>query len=418
VSRLALLTLVPALLLFAACKTLPPVAREARPETAGPEASPPETAGAEEPSPETATPEPPPEFIARAEESVEPLEMPVDGDLIEPFYDTNRPEIDGLARTDPPDHEEPAEIALDEAVIKPEPDEAVPEIAAAETEPEETPVAESAPEEPPAEDVAEEEVPPPPAAALRRTEPPPAPPQTAPSAPAGLALTARNPPVETEIPAKPVVRRTLNARTGRSFDVPFPETGWIYTGMEDSKSGISYDSRRVENGAQTFTFRAEKEGDYTLTFYRQDFLRDYYTNEYVNVTVRNDAPVEAASGAPAVAEAGGTPPASPSAGDGEAAAETPAGGEDFIQQAREAAAAQKYPDAVALLDKFRERNPGMNDEAWWLYGQSFEAASPVRDIKSALDAYSYLTREYPQSRYYREARNRIAFLNRFYFNIR
>jgi hypothetical protein len=421
--------LVLTLFLFAACKTLPPAAQEAPPETGGAEAPLPETVNTEQPPPETATPEPPPEFIARAEESVEPLEMPVDGDLIEPVYDTSPPEADDLAEAHPPDPEELAEIDLDEAVIKPEPpepDEAAPEIAATdEAAPEETPVAEAVPEETATEEIAAEEAvpeeevpPPPPAAALRRTEPPPAPPRTAPSEPAEPALAARNPPVETEIPAKPVARRTLHARPGQSFDVPFPETGWVYTGVEDSKSGINYDSRRVENGAQTFTFRAEKEGDYTLTFYRQDFLRDYYTNEYVSVAVRNDAPVEAAAGTPDGAAAGGTPTAAPSAGDGEPAAETPAGGEDFLQKAREAADAQKYPEAVALLDRFREQNPGMNDEAWWLYGQSFEAASPVRDIKSALDAYSYLTREYPQSRYHREARNRIAFLNRFYFNIR
>jgi hypothetical protein len=438
--------LVLALLLLAACKTLPPAAQEPPPETAGAEETPPETVNAGETPPETTTPEPPPEFIARAEESVGPLEMPVDGDLIEPVYDLSRPETDDLARTDPPAPEEPAEIALDEAAIKPAPPEppepeetapeAVPEIAASdEAAPEETAVAEAMPEETateeplaeePPEEVAVEEPlpeeavpevpPPPPAAASRRTEPPPAPPQTAPSGPAGPVLAARNPPVETEIPAKPDARRTFNVRPGQSFDVPFPETGWIYTGLEDSKNGVNYDSRRVENGSQTFTFRAEKEGDYTLTFYKQDFLRDYYTNEYVNVIVRNDTPVEASAGTPVVAAEGGTP----TAGDGEAAAKASTGGigEDYLRQAREAADAQKYPDAVALLDRFREQNPGMNDEAWWLYGQSFEAASPVRDIKSALDAYSYLTREYPQSRYYRDARNRIAFLNRFYFNIR
>jgi hypothetical protein len=428
VRRPPLLYLVPALLLLAACKTLPPVPAAQEP--------PPETTVAEELQPE---------FIARAEESVEPLEMLVDDGSIEPVYDTSLPEVDDLARAEQPEPEESEKIALDEAAIKPEPPELEAEAneAAAETGPEiagadeaaseetvEAVPEEMSAEEVPAEEIAAEEVPaeesappaevppPPPAAALRRTEPPATPPQPAPSAPAGPVLAARNPPVETEIPAKPAVRRTLNARTGQTFDVPFPETGWIYTGEEASKNGINYDSRRVENGAQTFTFRAEKEGDYTLTFYRQDFLRDYYTNEYVSVIVRNDTPVEAAAGMPPAAALDGTPPAGPSAG--EPAVEKPAGsgGGDYLRQAREAAAAQKYADAVALLDKFREQSPGMNDEAWWLYGQSFEAASPVRDIKSALDAYSYLTREYPQSRYYRDAQNRIAFLNRFYFNIR
>jgi hypothetical protein len=417
VSRLPLLYLVPALLLLAACKTLPP-----------------SPAAQEPPLETTIAGELPPEFIARAEEPAEPLEMPVDDGSIEPVYDTSLPEVDDLAQAEQPEPEEPEKIALDEAAIKPEPDadaaETGPEIAGADGDASEETAEDVPSEEALAEEIAAEEAPaeeaapqaevppPPPASALRRTEPPAAPPQAAPPASAGPVLAARNPPVETEIPAKPAVRRTLNARTGQTFDVPFPETGWIYTGEEDSKNGINYDSRRIENGAQTFTFRAEKEGDYTLTFYRQDFLRDYYTNEYVSVIVRNDTPVEAAAGTPPAAALDGTPPAGPS--DVESAVEKPAGsgGEDYLRQAREAAAAQKYAEAVALLDKFREQSPGMNDEAWWLYGQSFEAASPVRDIKNALDAYSYLTREYPQSRYYRDAQNRIAFLNRFYFNIR
>jgi hypothetical protein len=213
-------------------------------------------------------------------------------------------------------------------------------------------------------------------------------------------------------------------RTGRTFEIPFQGGGWIYTGEENSRSGINYDSRRVDNGVQTFTFRAEREGDYALTFYRQDFLRDYYTNELVKVIVRNDAP-ESTATTPITAtpQPETQPPPTPSAGAigapaVDASAAGTSGDEDYLQLAREAVAANNYPEAISLLDRFRESHPAMNDEAWWLYGQSFEAASSARDIKSALDAYSCLTREYPQSRYYGDAQNRIAFLNRFYFNIR
>jgi hypothetical protein len=58
-----------------------------------------------------------------------------------------------------------------------------------------------------------------------------------------------------------------------------------------------------------------------------------------------------------------------------------------------------------------------SDEAWWLYGQFLEAAGPSRDIRSALDYYRRLVREYPQSPRYNEARRRVAYLERYYFSI-
>jgi outer membrane protein assembly factor BamD (BamD/ComL family) len=74
-------------------------------------------------------------------------------------------------------------------------------------------------------------------------------------------------------------------------------------------------------------------------------------------------------------------------------------------------------EALGILDQFREQYPSGSDEAWWLYGQFLEANSPSRDIRSALDYYRRLLREYPQSSRYNEARRRISYLERYYFNI-
>ncbi|MDR2144323.1 MAG: hypothetical protein LBP29_08140 [Treponema sp.] len=72
---------------------------------------------------------------------------------------------------------------------------------------------------------------------------------------------------------------------------------------------------------------------------------------------------------------------------------------------------------METLDQFRAAYPGGSDEAYWLYGQALEASGPNRDIRLALDYYRRLTREYPQSSRYDAARRRIAYLERFYFNI-
>jgi tetratricopeptide (TPR) repeat protein len=92
--------------------------------------------------------------------------------------------------------------------------------------------------------------------------------------------------------------------------------------------------------------------------------------------------------------------------------------DEYFSRARDAFEKGQIEQALALLDRFRERYPLGSDEAWWLYGQFLEAAGPNRDIRLALDYYRRLVREYPQSPRYNDARRRIAYLERFYFNIR
>jgi outer membrane protein assembly factor BamD (BamD/ComL family) len=91
--------------------------------------------------------------------------------------------------------------------------------------------------------------------------------------------------------------------------------------------------------------------------------------------------------------------------------------EEYFRRARAAYEAGQIPVGLAVLDQFRERYPMGSDEAWWLYGQFLEAVGPSRDIRSALDYYRRLVREYPQSPRYNEARRRVAYLERYYFSI-
>jgi TolA-binding protein len=91
---------------------------------------------------------------------------------------------------------------------------------------------------------------------------------------------------------------------------------------------------------------------------------------------------------------------------------------DYPERARREFEAGRAASAISILDQFRERYPSGSDEAWWLYGQFYEADSPSRDIRSALDYYRRLVREYPQSPRCNDARRRIAYLERYYINIR
>jgi hypothetical protein len=113
--------------------------------------------------------------------------------------------------------------------------------------------------------------------------------------------------------------------------------------------------------------------------------------------------------APAAVPASAAPPEAP-------AAAVPV--EDWLQKAREEYNAGRIAGALSALDQFMLRYPGGSDEAYWLYGQSLEANNEAtRDIRLALDYYRRLVREYPQSSRYDDARQRIAYLERYYFTI-
>ncbi|MDR2953244.1 MAG: hypothetical protein LBU82_08390, partial [Treponema sp.] len=121
--------------------------------------------------------------------------------------------------------------------------------------------------------------------------------------------TAREPAIQTqkEAPAIPWVNeaslpsikdsiifsRTVRATVGQIVEIPFRGTGWVYLGELASRRGVVYDSRRLDPEGQSFLFRTEEIGTYSLKFYKQDFIRDYILNDYVQVIV-GEAPVSGA----------------------------------------------------------------------------------------------------------------------------
>jgi hypothetical protein len=89
----------------------------------------------------------------------------------------------------------------------------------------------------------------------------------------------------------------------------------------------------------------------------------------------------------------------------------------ILKKARDEFNAGRIAAAITLLDEFRKSYPSGSDEAWWLYGQCFEANSPNRDIRTALEYYRRLVSEYPMSSRLSDARRRISYLERYYINI-
>uniref|UniRef100_A0A7C3IKT6 Outer membrane lipoprotein BamD-like domain-containing protein n=1 Tax=Gracilinema caldarium TaxID=215591 RepID=A0A7C3IKT6_9SPIR len=310
---------------------------------------------------------------------------------------------------------------------------------------------------------------------------------------------------------KVVLSRSVQATVGQLVEIPYQGAGWVYLGEVAGKKGLAYDSRRLDPDGQTFIFRCESAGTYTVKFFKQDFIKDYIINDYVEVVVgespmpsssvtgafslpvdrgrvvanpRWPTPVSIAAASPAApvtaaapgqasttASASTTAPANPSAASTGTASPTASAGtvtsaaapvaaapasaapassasgvsntqtspfpaaavqsspatpplesltqpEEFINQAKKEVAAGQYASALSTLQAFTAKYPAGSDEVWWLYGQILEAKGPQRDIKGALTYYKRLTSEYPQSQRYDEAQQRIAYLERFYFDIR
>jgi hypothetical protein len=284
-----------------------------------------------------------------------------------------------------------------------------------------------------------------------------------------------------ELPSRPVpplqedeitFSRTVRAKVGQFIEVPFKGTGWVFLGELTSQRGISYDSRRLDAEGQSFVFLAEEPGTYMLKFYKEDYIRDYILNDHVQVIVE-EAPEPTGTGWfnppsdwsrviaeprwPDETESVRLPPDSSQSSAAqpvseiinptessslhsleeaipETSTEFPAADsseentastlpenafpEEYFQKAQEEFDAGNITEAISILEQFRQRVPSGSDEAYWLLGQFYEANSSSKDIRTSLDYYRRLTNEYPQSKRYTDARARIAYLERYYLNIR
>jgi hypothetical protein len=341
-----------------------------------------------------------PEIWIRAEELLAYLDSPLDLDLPEPEYVILEP---SLAEAEPPVADEPLDPADStgsaESAESTETIETIESIKPAAEVAEETGDGDSEP----AEVVAEEEPPVPPAilrpvrevAAAPRREPVPVPPSPLP------VLPARVPPNETKPQSEAVTpTRTVQATLGENAEVPLPGSGWVYLGEADNQSGLAYRQRRASAEGQVFVFRPESAGSYRLRFRKQDLLRGTETSEIVEVAVvEKNAPAtpEEPAAIPAIAA-----PDTPSPETETAPPESPPLMADADDTASPAAFATAVPDDAAL----------------WNRGQALEAPGPNRDMKGALAAYETLVRDYPQSEYYTGSQRRIAYIERFFVNIR
>ena len=117
-------------------------------------------------------------------------------------------------------------------------------------------------------------------------------------------------------------------------------------------------------------------------------------------------------------------PASSSQAAGSGASQKSQGGaagnsaQSLLERARKAYDEERYEEALDLVQQFFESATEDFDAGLYLEGLILEAKSSVRNIKSAIDAYDTLLKNWPQSPYWRRANERAVYLKRFYIDIR
>ncbi|MDR3284219.1 MAG: hypothetical protein LBS97_03445 [Treponema sp.] len=204
-----------------------------------------------------------------------------------------------------------------------------------------------------------------------------------------------------ESEALPAPSRSVTLYVGQYLDIPCPGYGWVYLGEVENQRLVSYVERRQAGNNTTFTIRADKPGTALLQFYKNDRLSNAALNDYFEVTIA-EIPVISAPSQEFPTAAEPDAPQSP---------EQP-------QEAPPAAEPEAPAEAAPEVSEATE-TPIVMDSAQALFqeAQKYEANSPDRDIRRALQLYQQLVGQFPESPQYQEAQKRIQYLRRFYFTI-
>lgn len=117
--------------------------------------------------------------------------------------------------------------------------------------------------------------------AARAASPSPAPRATAPLA----AVSPQAPGSASSPSGSPASERTY-ARVGDRLELTLPGEGWIYLGdLHGQASGLSYGDRTIGDGATSFTFRAQRLGEFLLEFQLQDHRTGGQQRQHLNVAI-------------------------------------------------------------------------------------------------------------------------------------
>lgn len=273
---------------------------------------------------------------------------------------------------------------------------------------------------------------------------------------------------QTESNSQKTPSRSMTAKNNQYVDIIYPGRGWIYMGEDEGKDQIlRYFGRKLGTENTTFTLRTTKSGETVLHFYKNDVLKGEYIDDYLEIKVLEESakPNERAK-APSYEEAvpqkplrlekkAETQEETQKTDEIQSIEEKTSGDEqklssqdetnlkqndvsnnvlkevskpeqkkslkidtkNLLEQAKKDFEAKSYAQALSEVQQYLDTQNTRIDEALFLQGQILEADSEVKNIKSAIDSYNSLIKNYPASTFWQEANRRKIYLNRYYVNI-
>lgn len=273
---------------------------------------------------------------------------------------------------------------------------------------------------------------------------------------------------QTESNSQKTPSRSMTAKNNQYVDIIYPGRGWIYMGEDEGKDQIlRYFGRKLGTENTTFTLRTTKSGETVLHFYKNDVLKGEYIDDYLEIKVLEESakPNERAK-APSYEESVPQKPVrlekktetqeetqktdeiknieektsdneqklssqdetnlkqndvskevSNNVSKPEQKKSLKIDTKNLLEQAKKDFEAKSYAQALSEVQQYLDTQNTRIDEALFLQGQILEADSEVKNIKSAIDSYNSLIKNYPASTFWQEANRRKIYLNRYYVNI-
>lgn len=246
----------------------------------------------------------------------------------------------------------------------------------------------------------------------------------------------------------------LNVSMGQNLEVLMPGSGWVYMGQEGDSGALDFKGKNIRDGDTVFLFGTKNTGVVDLEFSRFDVIRDSYDDRKITVDINNDQ----FSGSTVVWKEEEAPDIPSSTGETEVAAP-----KEITLDTNDSAAATLDSDSpvsdepgllintgsetsddsyksldsgsmldsmekalaegnIPLVQEIADYYPGAYstdlDRMWYILGQAYEADTDYRDIKKSLNAYETVVKAYPFSKYWSKSKDRISYINRYFFNIR
>lgn len=90
----------------------------------------------------------------------------------------------------------------------------------------------------------------------------------------------------------------------------------------------------------------------------------------------------------------------------------------LLEKAEKEIAAGDAESAVNTLEEFFAVSSIRLDEGWFLKGKAYEINGKLKSIKTALNAYKFLVKAFPESPLWNDADARIRYIEKFYVNIK